>query len=74
MEMQRRRSEKITQAYNTREKMQASEEQEVLKKGCEFEKNWSEDDRRDKRIGIIIIYLIIFKFIYLMNIYLYSLI
>jgi hypothetical protein len=55
--MQRRRSEKITQAYNSRDKMQANEEQEVLKKGCEFEKNWSEDDRRDKRIGIYLIYI-----------------
>ncbi len=51
MEMQRRRTEKIKRSHSAREKMQAMDEHEQLKKEHVFEKNWTEEGRRDKRVG-----------------------
>lgn len=50
MEMMRRKSDQNRRAYSAREKMQESKEEEELGRQEEFEKNWAEDGRREKRV------------------------
>lgn len=51
IEVNRRRSEKVQRSHNAREKMQETEEMDKLKKAHSFEKQWSDVDRREKRVG-----------------------
>ena len=51
IEVNRRRSEKVQRSHNAREKMQETEEMEKMKKAHTFEKQWSDIDRREKRVG-----------------------
>ena len=51
MENMKRRSETNLRTYNARDKMMEQEELTKQQKLSEFDKNWSEDTRRDKRIG-----------------------
>eukprot|EP00596_Hydrurales_sp_CCMP1899_P003737 CAMPEP_0119042338 /NCGR_PEP_ID=MMETSP1177-20130426/14612_1 /TAXON_ID=2985 /ORGANISM="Ochromonas sp, Strain CCMP1899" /LENGTH=467 /DNA_ID=CAMNT_0007009051 /DNA_START=257 /DNA_END=1657 /DNA_ORIENTATION=- len=51
IEMLKRRSEKNIHAYNAREKMQEGEEQAQVVKDAKFEKEWSDIDRRENRVG-----------------------
>lgn len=50
MENMKRRSETNLRTYNARDKMMEQEELTKQQKLSEFDKNWSEDTRRDKRI------------------------
>jgi len=50
MENMKRRSETNLRTYNARDKMMEQEEIAKQQKLSEFDKNWSEDTRRDKRI------------------------
>ena len=51
IEVNRRRSEKVQRSHNAREKMQEHEEQEKARRANTFEKNWAQEDRREKRVG-----------------------
>lgn len=51
MEMLRRSSEQNIRSHNARERMQADEEKEKALKAMEFENDWSDLDRREKRVG-----------------------
>lgn len=51
MEHMRRKSEQNRRSYSAREKMQETVEEEEHVKKQEFEKNWGEEDRREKRVG-----------------------
>ena len=45
------RSETNLRAYSARDKMQEQEMEEKLAKSAEFDKNWSEENRREGRVG-----------------------
>lgn len=51
IEVNRRRSEKVQRSHNAREKMQEHEEQEKARRANTFEKDWAQEDRREKRVG-----------------------
>jgi len=51
IEMSRRRSEQVQRSHNTREKLQEKEEENKARRAHAFEKDWSQEDRREKRIG-----------------------
>ncbi|KAJ1442079.1 hypothetical protein B484DRAFT_356629 [Ochromonadaceae sp. CCMP2298] len=51
IEAMRRRSEANLRNYSARDKMQEAAEHQKLIKAMEFDKSWTEDNRRDKRIG-----------------------
>jgi DnaJ family protein C protein 8 len=51
LEQMRRLSEKNRRVYSAREKQQEEEEEAKLQKFQEFENDWSEVDRREKRVG-----------------------
>ncbi len=51
MENMRRRSEHNRRAYSAREKQMEEEEEKKLNRFQEFDKDWSEENRREKRVG-----------------------
>lgn len=51
IEMKKQLSEKNLRAYSAREKTQEAEEIEKLEKLEKFDQEWSEGDRREKRVG-----------------------
>eukprot|EP00639_Heterosigma_akashiwo_P005678 CAMPEP_0194574104 /NCGR_PEP_ID=MMETSP0292-20121207/10093_1 /TAXON_ID=39354 /ORGANISM="Heterosigma akashiwo, Strain CCMP2393" /LENGTH=523 /DNA_ID=CAMNT_0039425567 /DNA_START=175 /DNA_END=1743 /DNA_ORIENTATION=+ len=51
IEMRRRQSERLKQAYKAREQHEEAEEKRKEKEQMEFDKKWSTEDRRDKRMG-----------------------
>lgn len=51
MFLNKKKSEQNLHAHNTREKMFEEKEKEDMEKFEEFEKEWSEIDRREKRVG-----------------------
>lgn len=50
MELKKQKSEKNLHAHSTREKMMEDQEKEQMVVKEEFEKDWSEGDRREKRV------------------------
>lgn len=50
MEMSKKRSETNLRTYNARDRMAEDKEKEMMKVHAEFEKNWSEENRRDDRV------------------------
>jgi tetratricopeptide (TPR) repeat protein len=51
VEMGRRRAEALERSYNAREKMQAQEELDKMKKDAARDKSWAAGDRREKRVA-----------------------
>lgn len=51
MEQMRILSEKNKRVYSAREKMQETEEVDKMSRFAEFDKDWSEENRREKRVG-----------------------
>lgn len=51
LEQMRRLSEKNRRAYSAREQKQEAEAEAAASHFNEFDKNWQEEDRRDKRVG-----------------------
>ena len=51
IELNRRRSEQVQRSHNTRDKMREADEEEKAHKAHVFEKEWSDVNRREKRVG-----------------------